>query len=105
MTMDYEARARELAHVLLYQPTDMQIRTISDFLREAHQQGREAACDEMAEYLKRYREAYAEDLAPGSLNIEDIDPDHRTRVAFRMGRFVLDNCIKDVAALKGPKRG
>jgi hypothetical protein len=49
-------------------------------------------------YLKKYREAYTEDIFP-VVDMEQFDPDVRTAVAGRMGRFVLDNCINDVPTL------
>jgi hypothetical protein len=54
--------------------------------------------EEAAQYLIRYREAYPEDLftpiQPG-----EPDPISRDRIAGEMGRFVLDNCQRDILKL------
>jgi hypothetical protein len=62
-------------------------------------EAREQAFEEMRLSLSKYREAYDESIFPPK-DMEQFDPDVRTAVAGRMGRFVLDNCLKDVEALK-----
>lgn len=59
-------------------------------------EGLEEAAEIARKFAKDYREAYSEDLCPSSTNIEDIAPDDRTRVAFRMGRFILDNVTEQL---------
>lgn len=48
-------------------------------------------------YLLRYREAYHEDFCPPR-DLKEFDPDLRTVVAFHMGRFLIDNMLKDLEA-------
>lgn len=55
---------------------------------------------QVIDYLEDYRRAYSEDLCPAR-NLEEFDPMLRTVVAFHMGRFLIDNMLKDArAALK-----
>jgi hypothetical protein len=49
---------------------------------------------EMVDYLKTYRRAYDESLCPPR-KLEEFDGMLRTVVAFHMGRFLLDNMLKD----------
>jgi hypothetical protein len=52
---------------------------------------------EVIQYLKNYRRAYSEDFCPPR-NLEEFDPTIRTIVAFHMGRFLIDNMLKDARA-------
>lgn len=52
----------------------------------------------VVDYLKNYRRAYAEEFCPPR-KLEEFDPMVRTVVAFHMGRFLIDNMLKDVPAL------
>lgn len=49
---------------------------------------------EIVKYLQTYRKAYDESLCPPR-KPEEFDPMIRTVVAFHMGRFLLDNMIRD----------
>ena len=55
------------------------------------------ALHEVIEYLYDYRKAYDESLCPPT-DLESFDPMLRTVVAFHMGRFLIDNMLKDARA-------
>lgn len=70
---------------------------IERVLIEVAAQTRREALNEAIEYCAKYREAYAEDLFPTrALNVSDLD---MSNISGRMGRFLLDSCIKDFKAL------
>ncbi len=64
-------------------------------LSEAFIAGADWHREQIVEYLKDYRKAYAEDIFPPQ-DMEQYEPDARTACAGFMGRFVLDNCIKEI---------
>lgn len=74
-------------------------------MRDAYLSGAEAGfrmgLEAASEYCKHYREAYSEDFSPHGPSEEEqkIHGNLITRTSFRMGRFVLDNCVKDILAL------
>lgn len=57
--------------------------------------GFQRAKEEFVGYLHKYREAYGEDICPPR-RLEEFDGDVRTVVAFHMGRFLIDNMLRDV---------
>lgn len=67
-----------------------------------HDAGYEKARKEVIEYLLKYREAYDETLCPPR-KLEEFDPMVRTVVAFHMGRFLIDNMIKDCKESRNEK--
>ncbi len=62
--------------------------------RRAFCLGAESVKNQFITYLKKYREAYGEEIFPIK-DLSQFDPNIVTVVAGRMGRFILDNCIKD----------
>jgi hypothetical protein len=76
---------------------DREIEAVEKFARTIHNE----AFSEVIDYLTNYRKAYDETLCPPR-KLEEFDPMLRTVVAFHMGRFLLDNQIKDVSAMKVP---
>jgi hypothetical protein len=109
--MDFEKRARQAVHKDEVEcphchdnyecnVCERTVQAIAQALREAVEQERR----EIIEYLADYRCAYSEDIfLPRDL--EQIDPNTRTTVAGHMGRFVLDNCLRDVRARSVGEKG
>jgi len=77
-----------------------------DVIENAFQSGarwaREETLEIALEYICEYRRAYDESIFP-PVDMEQFDPNVRTVVAGRMGRFLLDNIANDLRALKGGK--
>lgn len=63
-------------------------------LKEGFRLGAHFVKSEIITYLKKYREAYGEEFFPTE-DLSQFDPNIVTAVSGRMGRFILDNCIRD----------
>jgi hypothetical protein len=70
-------------------------------MKLAYDAGRSQALKDAADHCRTYREAYAEDMFTPIASGEKNDGTDRftTRVSGHMGRFVLDNVIRDIPAL------
>lgn len=57
--------------------------------------GANTVLDLVTEYLSEYRKAYDESLFPPQ-DMEQFCPECRSATGGYMGRFVLDNCLRDI---------
>lgn len=62
-------------------------------------EGSEWMASQFLTYIEKYREAYGEDIFPTE-DLSQFDPKIVTAVSGRMGRFILDNIIRDLEGMK-----